>query len=359
MDTYDFAGSATARVTTDAPAPILRLGLMGLGRIGRNLFRLLAGRHDLELAVICDTADAESLEYLLRYDTLLGRFPSALSHADGWIYACGRRTRLLGTAEPGSVPWGEHGVDVVIEATGHSRSRGDLAGCFAAGVRHVIVCAPPIEPADLTVIFGVNDDQLRPDHQVVSNASPTAQCAAPVLAILDEAFGIEHAFISALRAYSSRERLADVPSADLRSGRAAAENILPQRSNAAEIVMEVLPALRGRLRGAAITVPVPNGSAVDLVCWHRREVDVTAIRECLRTAASTDRWRRVLRFEEAPIVSSDILRSPYSSNFDALATMVLDNRVSKTLSWYDNSWAYACRIVDLASRLAALAGTRP
>jgi len=337
----------------------LRIGLMGLGRIGRNLFRLLAGRRDLELAVVSDIAPPASLEYLLRFDTLLGRFPSEVALADGWLYAAGRRTRLLSAAAPAEVSWAEHGVDVVIEATGTSRGRADLDACFAAGVSRVILCAPPAEPPDLTVVFGVNDDRLTPAHRIVSNASPTAQAAAPVLAVLEEAFGIERAFLSVLRAYSSRERLADVPSADLRRGRAAAENIVPQETNAPELVMEVLPRLRGLVTGSAMTVPVPNGSAVDLVCWHRRPVTVEAIRECLRTAASTERWRGVLRWESAPLVSSDILRSPYSANFDADATMVLDGSVSKTLTWYDSSWAYACRLLDLVARSAFAAESRP
>lgn len=336
----------------------LRIGLMGLGRIGRNLFRLLSERRDLELAVVSDIAPPASLEYLLRFDTLLGRFPSEIALVDGWLYAAGRRARLLAAAAPSEVDWARYEVDVVIEATGTSRRRAELEACLAAGVARVLLCAPPAEPPDLTVVFGVNDERLTPDHRIVSNASPTAQAAAPVLAILDEAFGVERAFLSVLRAYSSRERLADVPSSDLRRGRAAAENIIPQGTNADELVMEVLPGLRGRVTGSALTVPVPNGSAVDLVCWHRRPVTAEAIRECLRTAASTARWRGVLRWEDAPLVSSDILRSPYSANFDADATMVLDGVVSKTLTWYDSSWAYACRLLDLVARGAPRAEER-
>lgn len=337
----------------------LRIGLMGLGRIGRNLFRLLAERRDLELAVVSDIAPPASLEYLLRFDTLLGRFPSEVALADGWLYAAGRRARLLSAASPSEVDWTRHEVDVVIEATGTSRRRAELEPCLAAGVARVILCAPPAEPPDLTVVFGVNDERLTAAHRIVSNASPTAQAAAPVLAVLEEAFGVERAFLSVLRAYSSRERLADVPSSDLRRGRAAAENIIPQETNAAELVMEVLPALRGRVTGTALTVPVPNGSAVDLVCWHRRPVTAEAIRECLRTAASTARWRGVLRWESAPLVSSDILRSPYSANFDADATMVIEGEVSKTLTWYDSSWAYACRLLDLVARTAPSERGRP
>jgi glyceraldehyde 3-phosphate dehydrogenase len=201
--------------------------------------------------------------------------------------------------------------------------------------------------------MGVNEDRIGPEHRIVSNASCTAHCAAPVLRILQSAFGIERAFLSVVHAYSNQLRLADVPAEDPRRGRAAAENIIPQRTHAAQMLMELLPELRGRLNARAINVPVPNGSVVDLVCWHERDVTTTAINEVVRTAAAAD-WRGILAYEDDPIVSSDILQSRFSGTFDSLATLVLRNRVSKTLCWFDNSWGYAHRVVDLIHTLAAL-----
>jgi glyceraldehyde 3-phosphate dehydrogenase len=331
-----------------------RLGLMGFGRVGRNLFRILYKAEDVQIGAISDIADHAGLEYLLKFDTILGRFPDAVSVRDGYLYAAGRQTRLLSGAKPGDVDWAELGVTTVVEATGASRPRAELEKHFERGAERVVLCVPPLDPPDATVVVGVNDHVLRREHRIVSNASCTAHCAAPVLAVLDGAFGIERAFLTTVHAYTNQQRLADVPAEDPRRGRAAAENIIPQETNAAEVVMELLPALAGRLTGSAINVPVPNGSVVDLVCWHRGPVTQTAINEVVRTAASTDRWRRTLAFEPDPIVSSDIVRSPYSATFDAQATMVIGDRMSKTLAWFDNGWGYAHRVVDLVRRFAAL-----
>jgi glyceraldehyde 3-phosphate dehydrogenase len=327
---------------------------MGFGRIGRNLFRILYQSEDVRLAAISDIADHQGLEYLLRFDTILGRFPDEVSVRDGWLYAAGRRVRMLSGRDPGDVDWAELGVTTVVEATAGGRSRAELEKHLERGARRVILCVPPLDPPDITVVVGVNDHCLRPEHRIVSNASCTAHCAAPVLELLDDAFGIERGFLTTVHAYSNQQRLADVPTEDPRRGRAAAENIIPQETNAAEVVMELLPNLAGKLTGSAINVPVPNGSVVDLVSWHREEVTPMAINEIVRTAASTDRWRGILAYEDDPIVSSDIIRSSYSSTFDAQATMVLGERVSKTLAWYDNSWGYAHRVIDLIRRFAEL-----
>jgi glyceraldehyde 3-phosphate dehydrogenase len=215
------------------------------------------------------------------------------------------------------------------------------------------MCVPPKDRPDITVVMGVNDDKLQRGHRIVSNASCTAHCAAPILKILHEAFGIRRAFLATAHAYTNNQRLADVPTEDMRSGRAAAENIIPQETKSAEVVMELLPELEGRITGSAMNVPVPNGSVVDLVSWHDKPVSKEAINEVVRTAAAS-RWRHYVDYEDHPIVSSDIVRSPYSSTFDSLATMTLDESVSKTLSWYDNGWGYTNRVVDLIQRFAAL-----
>jgi len=323
------------------------IGLMGFGRIGRNLFRILYQSEDIKLAAISDIADHKALEYLLRFDTILGPFPDEVSIQEGNLYVVGRQIPMLSEKEPGDVPWGDLGVDTVIEATAQNRTREDFEKHLAQGAKRVILCVPQKTPPDITVVMGVNDDRLKPEHRVVSNGSCTAHCAAPVIKILHEAFGIQRAFLSTVHAYTNQQRLADVPSEDKRRGRAAAENIIPQETNATQVVTELIPDLAGRLSGASMNVPVPNGSVVDLVCWHEKPVTELAINEVIRTAAASDRWRGILNFEDDPIVSSDIIHSTYSSTFDSLATMVQKENVSKTLSWYDNGWGYAHRVVDL------------
>ena len=323
------------------------IGLMGFGRIGRNLFRILYQSEDIKLAAISDIADHKALEYLLRFDTILGPFPDEVSIQEGNLYVVGRQIPMLSEKEPGDVPWGDLGVDTVIEATAQNRTREDFEKHLAQGAKRVILCVPQKTPPDITIVMGVNDDQLKPEHRIVSNGSCTAHCAAPVIKILHEAFGIQRAFLSTVHAYTNQQRLADVPSEDKRRGRAAAENIIPQETNATQVVTELIPDLAGRLSGASMNVPVPNGSVVDLVCWHEKPVTELAINEVIRTAAASDQWRGILNFEDDPIVSSDIIRSTYSSTFDSLATMVQKENVSKTLSWYDNGWGYAHRVVDL------------
>ena len=326
---------------------MIGIGLMGFGRIGRNLFRILYQSPDIRLRAISDIADHKALEYLLRFDTILGPFPDEVSVKEEHLYVAGRQIPMLSEKAPGDVPWGDLGVDVVIEATARRWSRRQLQKHFERGARRVILCAPPQDPPDITVVMGVNDDQLKPEHRIVSNGSCTAHCAAPIVKVLHEAFGIQRAFLSTVHAYTNQQRLADVPSEDKRRGRAAAENIIPQTTDAALMVASLIPAMQGRISGGSMNVPVPNGSVVDLVCWHEKAVTTTAINEVVRTAASTAKWRNIIEYEDDPIVSSDIIRSPFSTTFDSLATMVMGDRVSKTLSWYDNGWGYAHRVVDL------------
>ncbi|MEE8112403.1 MAG: type I glyceraldehyde-3-phosphate dehydrogenase [Acidobacteriota bacterium] len=331
--------------------PPIRVGLMGFGRIGRNLFRILYQREDIRIAAISDIADPECLEYLLRFDTIMGRFPAKVSIRDGNLCVAGRQIPMISAREPGDADWKAFGVDIVVEATGHYRSREMVERHLKRGARRVILCVPPSDPPDITVVMGVNDAELRPEHRIISNASCTAHCAAPIIKILDDAFGVGRAFLTTVHAYTNQQRLADVPTRDKRSGRAAAENIIPQETNAAQVIEELIPELAGRISGMAINVPVANGSVVDLVCWHDRKVTASAINEVIRTAAG-GRWKGILAYEDAPIVSSDIVRSSHSSTFDSRATMVLGERLSKTLAWYDNGWGYTHRVVDLIQRFA-------
>ncbi len=328
-----------------------RIALVGFGRIGRNLFRILYRSDRVRIAAISDPANAGALEYLLRYDTILGKFPDEVSIRENNLYVYGRQIPVL--SEPANMPWGELGVDTVVVATGRPRRRADMERHLERGAKRVILCSPPLDAPDITVVTGVNDGALTADHRIVSNASCTAHCAAPVIKILNEAFGIRRAFLSSVHAYTNKQRLADVPDEDKRRGRAAAENIIPQETNAGEVITTLMPELAGRLSAKAMNVPVPDGSVVDLVCWHEKPVTKTAINEVVRTAAAS-RFRGVLDYEDNPIVSTDILRDPHSGTFDSLATMANGGTMSKTLTWYDNGWGYAHRAVDLIDRFIEL-----
>jgi glyceraldehyde 3-phosphate dehydrogenase len=333
-----------------------RVGIFGFGRTGRNAFRLLAGRPDLELAAICDTAPAEPLVYLLKFDTLQGRFAEPVELGGGRLRFRGREIPFWGSSPRGEVPdWRGSGVDVVLECTMRHLQREDYAKHLEAGAERVVVCAPSTGKLDLLLVPGIGEERLNRQHRVVGLASPTVACAAPVLAILLEAFGIERAFFNAVHAYTTAHRLADVPLEDKRRGRSAAENIIPQESRSEAVLGEILPPLRGKLVGSAVNVPVANGSAVDLTCWHERAVTAESVRDAVQRAAR-GAWRTVVAFEEEPIVSSDVTVSDFPCTFDSQAAMAVGSRISKTLSWFDSGWALARRAVDAAARLAAFGG---
>jgi len=332
---------------------VTRVGIYGFGRIGRNLFRILHGRNDIAIAAVSDLAEPEALAYLLQFDTLLGRFEEPVSVEAGRLRAGKASAALLTGKDQPAVPrWGDLGVHTVFEATSRGRTRAEAEAHLEAGARRVILLAPPKEKPDATVVLGWNDAVIASAPRIVSNASSTVQCLTPVLAVLDEAFGIRRALFTTIHSYTSAHRLADVPAEDKRRGRAAAENIIPQESRSPAIVLDLMPGLRGKLSGFAMNVPVSNGSVVDLTAWHEKPVTPAAINAAFREAAASARWRGVLRFEEAPIVSSDVARSPYSATFDAPATMTLRGGASKTLSWFDSGYGYAQRAVDLVERFA-------
>jgi glyceraldehyde 3-phosphate dehydrogenase len=332
------------------------VGLVGLGRIGRNIFRILYKREDIRVAAISEISDHKGLEYLLRFDTVLGRFPDEVSIKEGNLYVVGRQVPMISEKDTPQPPWGDLGVHTVIEATSKSRTRADLEKHLAAGAKRVISLAPPADAFDLMVVMGVNDDRLDSRQRIVSNASSTVHAVTPVLKILNDAFGVKRAIFTTIHSYTSQHRLADVPAEDMRRGRAAAENIIPQESRSPRMVAELLPELAGKVTGYAMNVPVRNGSVVDLVCWYEKKVTPVAINEVIRTAAATDRWRKVVQYEEEPIVSADVVYSSFSSTFDSLATMVMGEHVSKTLCWYDAGYGYAHRAVELIQRYAELDG---
>jgi glyceraldehyde 3-phosphate dehydrogenase len=333
--------------------PSTRVALTGFGRIGRNLFRILYRNSDVEVVAINEIADHASMEYLLRFDTILGRFPDELSIRDSNLYTVGREIPIFSDRDSEPMPWADLGVDVVVEATARNLSRAEIERHLEWGAKRVVLCSPSLDPPDATIVLGANDDDLKSEHRIISNSSCTAQAAVPVLKTLHEAFGIQRAFLSTVHAYTNQQRLADVPSKDKRRGRAAAQNIIPQQSDAAVVVENLVPELQGRITSASMNVPVSDGSVVDLVCWHDKKVSVTAINEVMRTAIAS-RWQEALDYETEPIVSSDILRSSYSGTFDSLATMALGENMSKTLTWFENGWGYAHRVVDLIHRLTRL-----
>jgi glyceraldehyde 3-phosphate dehydrogenase len=331
------------------------IGLVGCGRIGRSVVRLLAGQERLRLAVIEEPAEAVAVEYLLRFDTLLGRFPYALERDGGTLSIAGRPVSLIVPGEQEPPAWGDLGIDIVVEASGRERSRAELERHLENGAERVVLCSPTNEPPDLTWVAGVSGDRLETGHRIISMGSVTANAAGPVLKVLAREFGVERAFLATIHAYTSQLRLADVPTPDMRSGRAAAENIIPYPTNADEVLAELLPELTGRISGMALHVPVPNGSVVDLTCWHPRAVGADEINAAM-AAACAGELAGVIDCEDQPIVSSDILMTTYSGVFDSLSTQIVAGRVSKTLTFYDNAWGYANRVVDLLGRLAELDG---
>jgi glyceraldehyde 3-phosphate dehydrogenase len=330
-----------------------RVGINGFGRIGRSVFRILAERADVEVAVINDLFPNDELAYLLKYDTVMGIFEREVRSDDEYLYVDGRKIVMTDEKSPAAIPWGKLGVDVVIESTGVFRSRAKLAGHLEAGAKKVILTVPAEDEIDAMVVMGVNDGILGPQHKVVSNASCTTNCLAPVAKVLDEAFGIEEGFMTTVHAYTNDQRLADVPHKDLRRSRAAAENIIPTTTGAARAVGKVLPQLKGRLDGTALRVPVPDGSIVDFVARLRKKPSAAEVNAAMKAAADGP-LARYLEYSEVPLVSSDIIGNPRSSIFDALSTRAESDGYVKVVSWYDNEWGYSNRVVDLLDKLMAV-----
>jgi len=323
----------------------LRVGINGFGRIGRAVFRILADRDDMQIAAINDLYEYRQLAYLLEYDTVMGRLRKEIHVEDSTLVVSGKRTTLSSHRDPAEIPWGDLGVQVVIEATGVFRTREPLERHLRAGASKVVLTVPAKDEIDATIVIGVNDEDLLPEHRIVSNASCTTNCLAPIAKVLDDAFGMEEGFITTVHAYTNDQRLADVPHKDPRRSRAAAQNVIPTTTGAARAVGKVLPSLAGKLDGMAIRVPVPDGSIVDLVCRLRERPDRTAVNEAVRAAAAGP-LRDVVAYTEVPLVSSDIIGDPHSSIFDGLSTVAGDG-YAKVISWYDNEWGYSNRIVDL------------
>ncbi|MEJ2166052.1 MAG: type I glyceraldehyde-3-phosphate dehydrogenase [Desulfobacterales bacterium] len=330
-----------------------KIGINGFGRIGRSVFRILSDREDIDVICINDLFENEQLAYLLKYDTVMGIFPKEVRATADAMYVDDRQVMMTDQRDPAEIPWKDLGVDVVIESTGVFRERKGLEKHLAAGAGKVILTVPAKDEIDATIVIGVNDDQLKPEHRIVSNASCTTNCLAPIAKILDDSFGIEEGFITTVHAYTNDQRLADVPHKDFRRSRAAGENIIPTTTGAARAVGKVLPQLKGKLDGLAMRVPVPDGSIVDLVARLGSKASVEEVNSAVRKAAEGP-MRKVVEYSEAPLVSSDIIGNPHSSIFDALSTISLQDGFVRIVSWYDNEWGYSNRVVDLIDKMAAL-----
>ncbi len=329
----------------------VKVGINGFGRIGRNIFRAAhAAGADLEFVAVNDITDPAMLAHLLKYDSILGRFPGEVEAGDDAITVDGKQIKVLAERDPAALPWGDLGAEVVIESTGLFTARDAAAKHLEAGAKKVIISAPA-KGADFTVALGVNFDAYDPaEHHVISNASCTTNCLAPVAKVIHEAVGIERGLMTTIHAYTADQRLQDMPHKDLRRARAAAINLIPTSTGAAKAIGLVLPELDGKLNGIAIRAPVATGSVVDLVCSVAKETTPEEINAAVRAAAAGP-LENILMYTEDPIVSTDIVGDPHSSIFDSEQTMVIDGRMVKVVAWYDNEWGYSNRCVELAAKV--------
>ncbi|MDP7027002.1 MAG: type I glyceraldehyde-3-phosphate dehydrogenase [Candidatus Marinimicrobia bacterium] len=325
----------------------MRVAINGFGRIGRSVFRILDQNKDIEVIAINDLSDQESLAYLLKYDTIMGRFSGNVNIEKDMLHTDNESIQMLSEIDPANLPWEDLNIDIVIESTGVFRSCSALETHLKAGARKVILTVPAKDTIDNTVVIGVNEDTLKKEHRIVSNASCTTNCLAPMAKILDESFGIKQGVMNTVHAYTNDQRLADVPHSDLRRSRAAAENIIPTSTGAARAVGMVLPQLNGKLDGIASRVPVPDGSVVDLFIELEKKVTIQDIHDAVKVASETERMKNILYYSDSHIVSSDIIGNPYSSIYDSKCTKVISEKYVRTINWYDNEWGYSNRVVDL------------
>jgi glyceraldehyde 3-phosphate dehydrogenase len=333
----------------------VRVAINGFGRIGRNVLRAAAARAqapDIEWVAVNDLTDARTLAHLLKYDSVLGPYPGSVRLLDdATIEIDGRPLRVLAETDPAALPWGELGVELVIESTGRFTAREQAALHLRSGARKVIISAPATDP-DVTVVPGVNLDVYDPAvHDVISAASCTTNCLAPVAKVLTDTVGIRHGLMTTIHAYTADQRLQDLPHKDLRRARAAAINLIPASTGAAKAIGLVIPALQGKLNGFAVRAPVPTGSVVDLTVECARPTTVAEVNGALKQAAESGPLQGILAYTEDPIVSSDIVGSPYSSIVDSLLTAVMDDTMLKVVAWYDNEWGYSNRLVDLVQKV--------
>ena len=329
----------------------IRMGINGFGRIGRLVFRVAVQRKDIEIVQVNDITDAPTLAHLLKYDSVHGVLKNDIRAEGDYIVFDGKKVKVSAEKDPGNLPWGKENIDIVIESTGVFRKRAEVAKHLDGGAKKVILTVPSKDEIDATIVLGVNDDTLKPEHRIVSNASCTTNCLAPVAKVLHETFGIIRGFMTTTHAYTNDQKVIDMPHSDLRRARAAAYSIIPTTTGAAKAVGEVLPDLKGKLDGMAMRVPVIDGSVVDLVVEMAKPVTKEAVNAAIKAAAEGP-LKGILQYTEDEIVSCDVIGNSHSSVFDAKSTMVMGENFLKVISWYDNEWGYSNRCIDLFKLMA-------
>jgi len=333
----------------------MRIAINGFGRIGRNVFRVCRQK-GVEVVSINDLTDAATLAYLLRYDSVHGPFPGTVEASKDAIVVDGKRIQITAERDPAKLPHASNQIDFVVESTGVFASREGCQKHVDAGAPKVLLTVPAKDEIDAMVVMGVNQEVLKAEHRIISNASCTTNCLAPVAKVLHDAFGVEHGLMTTVHAYTNDQNILDLPHKDLRRSRAAACNIIPTTTGAARAVGKILPQLKGKLDGISLRVPVPDGSVVDLVATLSRSVTVEEVNAAFQKAAGQKPLQGILAYTEDPIVSSDVVRHPCSSLFDAKATMVMQGKTVKVVAWYDNEWGYSNRVVDLMQYARSLQG---
>jgi len=331
----------------------VKIGINGFGRIGRLVFRAAHERDDVDVLAVNDVTDAKTLAHLLKYDSVHGKFKGTVEAKGNAIVVDGREIRVLAEKDPEKLPWKSLGVEIAVESTGKFRKRDEVAKHLNAGARKVLLSVPAKDEIDATIVLGVNDEDLKPEHEIVSNASCTTNCLAPVAKVLHESFGIKQGLMTTIHAYTSDQRILDFPHKDLRRARAAAVSMIPTTTGAAKAVGKVIPALNGKLNGMAVRVPTSDASMVDLVADLEKGITVEEVNAAMKKYADGS-MKGILEYCEDPIVSVDIIGNPHSSVFDSLATMLVGKNMVKVIAWYDNEWGYSCRMIDLLVRMAQI-----
>ena len=331
----------------------IKIGINGFGRIGRQVFRRALELGGFDFVAVNDLTDAKTLAHLLKYDSTQGRFNGEVKVDGNDLIVNGDRLKITAERDPSNLKWGDLGADIVIEATGIFASREGCQKHINAGAKKVILTVPPKDPVDAMVVLGVNDNILTKDHKMVSNASCTTNCLAPMVKVLNDAFGVEHGLMTTVHSYTNDQNILDLPHKDLRRSRAAAVNIIPTSTGAARAIGTIIPELKGKLDGTSLRVPTPTGSITDLVAVLKKDVTKEEVNAAFKTAANGN-MKNILSYTEDPIVLADIVHDSHSCIFDSLETMVMSGRMVKVLGWYDNEWGYSCRVVDLVSKMASL-----
>ena len=331
----------------------IKVGINGFGRIGRNVFRVMDQRDDIDVVAINDLTSSKALAHLLKYDTVHGRFNGSVAAKDDALVVNGKDIKLLAERDPSKLPWGDLGVDVVIESTGIFTTREACAKHLEAGAKKVLLSAPAKDKVDATIVLGVNNNSLKPEDKIISNASCTTNCLAPMAKVLHDNFQIEKGFMTTVHAYTNDQSVSDFIHSDLRRARAAAANIIPTSTGAAKAIGEVIPELNGKLDGMAMRVPVVNGSITDLVVTVQKSTTIDEVNAAMKKAAENE-MKGIFEYCVDPIVSSDVIDNPHSSILDSLSTKVIQGNMVKVVSWYDNEWGYSNRVVDLALLAAGM-----